>query len=370
MTLQTLHNGDSPSPDRPETVLIVDDERVIRELCEKVLKEYHVLQAGSCAEALHIYQKEHCDLILTDVMMPGGSGIDLLSQVKTLDPNAVVVIMTGFSQKEIILNALREGADDFINKPLNLLQLRTAVEKSLARKRLREELASLKRLDRFKSNFLSLISHKLRTPITAISLFLQNVEKGIYDQNDQIFHQNIRLVNNEVEYLGRLVSDLLSFSKVMEGREGLNLEPCDLNSILVEVIGGTQRKEGIETEFKPSPLPLLRLDRGKITFVFQQVIENAYKFSGETGHVSVTLRIAGDAVHVVVADTGIGIPREELSKVFEKFYQAAPDNAGQVRGFGLGLFYAREFVHQHGGSIAIDSEPQRGSTVTVTLPLQ
>ncbi|WP_246153014.1 hybrid sensor histidine kinase/response regulator [Oryzomonas rubra] len=370
MTLQMLHNGDSPSSDRPETVLIVDDERVIRELCEKVLKEYHILQAGSCAEALQIYQKEHCDLILTDVMMPGGSGIDLLSQVKTLDPNAVVVIMTGFSQKEIILNALREGADDFINKPLNLLQLRTAVEKSLARKRLREELASLKRLDRFKSNFLSLISHKLRTPITAISLFLQNVEKGIYDQNDQGFHQNIKLVNNEAEYLGRLVSDLLSFSKVMEGREGLNLEPCDLNSILVEVIGGTQRKEGIETEFNPSPLPVLRLDRGKITFVFQQVIENAYKFSGETGHVSITLRTTGDAVHVVVADTGIGIPREELSKVFEKFYQADPDNAGQVRGFGLGLFYAREFVHQHGGSITIDSEPQRGSTVTVTLPLQ
>ncbi|KAB0667555.1 hybrid sensor histidine kinase/response regulator [Oryzomonas japonica] len=365
-----LHNEDSPSSDRPETVLIVDDERVIRELCEKVLKEYHVLQAGSCAEALQIYQKEHCDLILTDVMMPGGSGIDLLSQVKTLDPNAVVVVMTGFSQKEIILNALREGADDFINKPLNLLQLRTAVEKSLARKRLREELASLKRLDRFKSNFLSLISHKLRTPITAISLFLQNVEKGIYDQNDQNFRQNIKLVNNEADYLGRLVSDLLSFSRVMEGREGLNLEPCDLNSILVEVIGGSQRKEGIETEFNPSPLPVLRLDRGKITFVFQQVIENAYKFSGETGHVSVTLRTTGDAVHVVVSDTGIGIPREELSKVFEKFYQADPDNAGQVRGFGLGLFYAREFVHQHGGSITIDSEPQRGSTVTVTLPLQ
>ncbi|QEM69448.1 hybrid sensor histidine kinase/response regulator [Geobacter sp. FeAm09] len=364
------HNEGLQPSNKPETVLIVDDEQVIRELCEKVLKEYRILQAGNCAEALQLYQQEHCDLILADVMMPGGSGIDLLSQVKSLDPNAVVIIMTGFSQKEIILNALKEGADDFINKPLNLLQLRTAVEKSLARKRLREELASLKRLDRFKSNFLSLISHKLRTPITAISLFLQNVERGIYDQNDQIFRQNIKLVNNEVEYLGRLVSDLLSFSKVMEGREGLSLEPCDLNSILVEVIGASERKEGIETEFHPSPLPVLQLDRGKITFAFQQVIENAYKFSGETGQVSITLRSTGDAVHVAVADTGIGIPRDELSKVFEKFYQADPDNAGQVRGFGLGLFYAREFVRQHGGSITIDSVPQQGSTVTVTLPLQ
>jgi len=370
MTVQKLHNEDPHPSHPPATVLVVDDERVIRELCEKVLKEYRVLQAGNCAEALQICQKEHCDLVLTDVMMPGGSGIDLLSQVKTLDPNAVVIIMTGFSQKEIILNALREGADDFINKPLNLLQLRTSVEKSLAKKRLKEELASLKRLDRFKSNFLSLISHKLRTPITAISLFLQNVEQGVYDQNDEAFHQNIKLVNNEAHYLGRLVSDLLSFSEVMEGREGLSPEPCDLNGILAEAISGAQRKEGIETEFHVLPLPMLQLDRGKITFAFQQVIENAYKFSGETGHVSIKLSNAGDAVHVVVSDTGIGIPREELSKVFEKFYQADPDNTGQVRGFGLGLFYAREFVRQHGGSINIDSEPQQGSTVTVTLPLQ
>jgi CheY-like chemotaxis protein len=95
MTLQTLHNEDPRQPDTPETILVVDDEPVIRELCEKVLREYRILQAGNCAEALQIYQKEHCDLILTDVMMPGGSGINLLSQVKTLDPNAVVIIMTG-----------------------------------------------------------------------------------------------------------------------------------------------------------------------------------------------------------------------------------------------------------------------------------
>ncbi|MDR3580630.1 MAG: response regulator [Oryzomonas sp.] len=370
MTLQTLHNADPRQPDTQETILVVDDEPVIRDLCEKFLSEYRVLLAGNCAEALQIYQKEHCDLILTDVMMPGGSGINLLSQVKTLDPNAVVIIMTGISQKDIVLTALREGADDFINKPLDLLQLLTAVEKSLARRRLKEEVASLKQLDRFKSNFLSLISHKLRTPITAISLFLQNVEQGVYDLGDEVFRKNIKLVNNEVEYLGRLVSDLLSFSQVMEGHEGLNLEPCDLNGILTEIVNALQRKEGIETEFQVSPLPLLNLDRGKITYAFQRIIENAYKFTGETGRVSITLCRAGDTAQVVVTDTGIGIPRQELSKVFEKFYQADPDNAGQVRGFGLGLFYAREFVRQHGGSINIDSEPQQGSTVTVTLPLQ
>jgi len=370
MTLNALHNENPRQSGTRETILVVDDEPIIRDLCERVLREYRVLLAENGAEALQIYQKERCDLILTDVMMPGGSGINLLSQVKTLDPNAVVIIMTGFSQNDIILTALREGADDFINKPLNLLHLKTAVEKTLARKRLKEEVSNLKRLDRLKSNFLSLISHKLRTPITAISLFLQNVEKGVYDLNDEVYRRNIKLVNNEVEYLGRLVSDLLSFSEIMEGDQGLNLEPCDLNSILTEIVIASRLKGGIETEIQASPSLLLNLDRGKITFVFRQIIENAYKFTGETGHVSIALRSVGNTVQVVVTDTGIGIPREELPKVFEKFYQADPGNCGQVRGFGLGLFYAREFVRQHGGSISIASEPQQGSTVTVTLPLQ
>lgn len=373
MSLSKRQGGDTQTQPERETILVVDDEKIIRELCEKALKDYHVLQAGTCSEAMRLYEREPVDLILSDVMMPGGTGIDLLRQVKQLDPNAVVIIMTGFAEKEVILNALKSGADDFINKPLNLLQLRTAVESALGKKRLKEELANLKRLDRLKSNFLSLISHKLRTPITAISLFLQNVQQGVHDMDEPFFRQNAKLINEEASYLGRMVTDLLTFSQVMEGSEGLKREPCDLNSIVAEVLQSSreaQAKPGIDTEVHEALLPVMRLDQTKIAFALQQIIDNAYKFSGETGHVSVTLCNNGDKVCVVVADTGFGIPRDEIAKVFEKFYQIDPDNTGQVRGFGLGLFYAREFVRQHGGSVSIESEAGVGTTVTVTLPLQ
>lgn len=355
------------------SILIVDDEKIIRDLCKKALKEYDVLQAGTCSEALHLYENKRPDLILTDVMMPGGTGIDLLRQVKELDLNAAVIVMTGFADKEIILNALKEGADDFINKPLNLLQLRTAVEKALGRKRLKEELANLKQLDRLKSNFLSLISHKLRTPITAISLFLQNVQQGFFAQDDPNFLQNAQLIYDEAAYLGRLVADLLIFSQVMVGGDGLHLESCDLNDIVTEVLQASreaQSKPGIDTDFEKGDFPLIHLDRAKIVFALQQIIDNAYKFSGAVGQVSIRLRNGRDKAFIVISDSGIGIPREEIAKVFEKFYQIDPDNAGQVRGFGLGLFYAREFVRQHGGGISMDSEPGLGTTVTVTLPLQ
>ena len=373
MTMQHLHSEVLAPQRKTPTILIVDDEVVIRELCAKALKDYEVFQAGTCEDALRVYEKESIDLILTDVMMPGGTGLDLLRQVKSIDPTAVVIIMTGFVEKDIILGALKEGADDFINKPLNMLQLKTAVEKALAKKALKEELANLKKLDRLKSVFLSLISHKLRTPITTISLFLQDIQHGVYDMNDPAFAQNVKMINEETTYLSRMVSDLLVFSQVMEGGEGLQREPCDLNLIVASIVHGSQEaqnKPAVETFFQEVPLPLISLDRKKITFALQQIIDNAYKFSGEVGNVSISLIDAGDSVCVLVSDTGIGLSLDEIHKVFEKFYQIDPGNTGQVRGFGLGLFYAREFIRLHGGTVNLDSQPGLGATVTVMLPLQ
>jgi two-component system sensor histidine kinase/response regulator len=374
MMLQHLHSEVIAPQTKTAAILIVDDEVVIRELCAKALKGYDVFHAGSCEDALRVYEKESIDLVLTDVMMPGGTGLDLLRKVKDIDPTAVVIIMTGFVEKDIILAALKEGADDFINKPINLLQLKTSVEKALAKKALKEELANLKKLDLLKSIFLSLISHKLRTPITAISLFLQDIQHGVYDMNDPAFTRNVQMINEETFYLIRIVNDLLAFSQVMEGNGGgLQREPCDLNLIVAAIVYGSQEaqsKPGIETDFHEVALPPLNLDRKKITFALQQIIDNAYKFSGELGSVSISLLDAGDNVCIIVSDTGVGMPRDEIPKVFEKFYQIDPGNTGQVRGFGLGLFYAREFVRLHGGSVSLDSQPGLGATVTVMLPMQ
>jgi signal transduction histidine kinase len=354
-------------------ILVVDDDCIIRDLCERALRGFKVFQAGSCAEAMKIYHREPVNLVLTDVMMPGGSGIDLLKKIKGQNPNAIVIIMTGFLDKEVILDALKEGADDFISKPLNLLQLKSAVEKALSRRRLKEELANLKQLDRLKSNFLSIISHKLRTPITTISLFFQNIDQGVNGSFDETFRQNARLINDEAAHLGRLVEDLLTFSQVMVGSVGLVFEKTDLVDIVTDVLKNSQEaqsKPGVEMIVTKDTLPSMNLDRPKITFAIQQIIDNAFKFSGETGRISIALRYFDDRVHIVVADSGVGIPREELAKVLEKFYQIDPDNTGQVRGFGLGLYYAREFVRQHGGGLSIESEQGCGTTITITLPVQ
>ena len=371
--IKSRKNGaEAPLHAGKTTILVVDDDACIRDLCERALREYRVLQAGSGQEALRVYRKEPVDLILSDVMMPNGSGIELLKQVKQLDPTAAVIIMTGFSEKEVILNALKEDADDFINKPLNLLQLKTSVDKVLAKKALKEELANIKRADQLKSNFLSLISHKLRTPITGISLFLQNIQRGVYDSDKEMFLQNVSLATEEAAHLSRLVADLLTFSRVMIDAEDSFREECDLNAIASELLIKSRELHGklsIEIDLNLGQLPMMNLYRNKISFALYQIIDNAFKFSGEYGHVVITTVAASNEVCIIVSDSGVGIPRSEFSKLFEKFYQIDPDNTGQVRGFGLGLYYARDFIRQHGGNISLDSEPGLGTTVTICLPL-
>jgi signal transduction histidine kinase len=352
-----------------KTLLIVDDEAVIRDLCKRALRDYNVLEAGNGEEALEVFARGGVDVILTDVMMPKLDGLELLKRLKELEPMVVVIMMTGFADKELILKALKADADDFINKPLNLLQLKSAVDKALVKKALKEEITNLRNLDKFKTNFLSLISHKFRTPITVISLFLQNLAAGLYDPEED--RENLGLVYEEACYLGRLVSDLLTFSSWMDSGNGLNLEPCDLNSLIPKLFDTClQRsdKMGLNSEYNLETTPALFLDRKKFGFALQQVIDNAIKFSDEDGRVSVSLKQSGDHCHIVIEDEGIGIPKEQLPRIFEKFYQIDEDRTGQIRGFGLGLFYAREFVRMHGGSISVDSEPDVGTRVQITIP--
>ncbi|MBW2690158.1 MAG: response regulator, partial [Deltaproteobacteria bacterium] len=197
------------------TILVVDDEEIIRDICVRTLKNYRTLQAENGQEALRILDHKKVDLVLVDVMMPVMNGLELLQNIKEQDPEQLVVVMTGYADKDIILRALKARADDFIHKPINLLQLRTSIANALEKKDLRRELVQLKQLDRIKSDFLGLISHKLRTPTTSISLFIQNLASGSLDLEDPGFASALDAIREESEYLAYLIQDLLYYSDII-----------------------------------------------------------------------------------------------------------------------------------------------------------
>lgn len=355
-------------------ILVVDDEAVIRDLCSRVLKGYRILQAATGDEALNILGQHQVDVVLSDVMMPQMSGLDLLKTIKEKEPNQAVVVMTGYADRETILRALKADADDFISKPINLLELKTTIDKVLEKKALKEELVHLKRSDRLKSDFLGLVSHKLKTPITAISLFIQNLARGIGDPSDPSFRKTLALIMEESSYLEYLIQDLLYYSEIIlqEGPPRLstvNLRDLALTSLNEMRDAAAERGVALTSSLQ-GDYPDSELDRQRIDFALRALIDNAIKFTPKGGSVSLTGEVTEDSVRLAIRDTGKGIPQAELPKIFEKFHQVDPVHTGQVRGFGLGLFYARQFVQSHGGRLHLESEPGRGTTVTVVLPRQ
>lgn len=353
-------------------VLAVDDEDAILDLCSRALKSYRFQKAKDGREALEHLAKNHVDLVLTDVMMPAMNGLELLERIKEQDPEQLVIIMTGFGEKDVILRALKAKADDFINKPLNLAQLKATVGKALERKRLRQELVQLKQLDRLKADFLGLVSHKLRTPATSLSLFIQNLASGAVDPQDDDFDQVLKAMEEESRYLAQLIQDLLAYSEVILREEKLELETFDLKGLAASLLStrreAARRKDVRLCNELPDAWPATVVDKQRIRFVLAALLDNAIKFTPAGGQVSLTGKVEDTTVSLTVGDTGPGIAAEELPKIFEKFYQVDPAHTGQVRGFGLGLFYARKFVHDLQGKLIMESSPGEGTRVTIILP--
>jgi signal transduction histidine kinase len=354
------------------TVLVVDDEEVIRDLCSRALKPFHVIEAENGEAALNLLEHEDVDVVLTDIMMPHTSGLELLQEVKKRQPNQTVIVMTGYADKEIILKALKADADDFISKPINLLQLRTVIDKVLEKKALKEELVQLKKMDQLKTDFLGLVSHKLKTPVTALSLFIQNLARGVGDPDDPNFQKHLKLMQDESHYLVYLIQDLLYYSEIILQESSLKLAPSELRSVVMAAYIEAQtdcNKKGINLINElPEQCPPTQFDRKRIRFIVQALLDNAIKFTPPGGQITVFGEYGESACKLGIRDTGPGIDEKEQKKVFEKFYQVDPLHTGQVRGFGLGLFYARQFAKAHGGNIKLESEPGKGTTSWLILP--
>jgi len=224
-----------------------------------------------------------------------------------------------------------------------------------------------------KEEFIAVASHQLRTPVTEVDWGLQALA------GDESLNENAKaLVANSLassRKLLKIVEDLLSISKIEEGRFGYNFEPVEplgfFEKILEEEMPRVNRS-GIRLYFdKPKePLPNVLLDQAKISMVVSNLIDNAIRYNVPNGEITVSLKKSaeGPFIEVAVKDTGIGIPPEEMGKVFGKFFRSSNAVKFQTDGSGLGLYIAKNIVQAHGGNIRAESELNRGTTFAFTLP--
>jgi len=227
---------------------------------------------------------------------------------------------------------------------------------------------------RLQEEFISTASHELKTPLTTVKGYLQLINRQLHreDQSPARIGRFTREMEQQVRRLEDLVSDLLDVSRIQQGRVELRLEQFDMTELAANVLSrfeySQERTAKLELVIE-APDPVIGTwDRGRIDQVLTNLISNAVKYSPDGGEVHVRVRRVADFVQITVRDTGIGITHDERAKLFQPFVRGE-NVRREINGTGLGLYITRRIVQNHRGNISVKSEPGRGSTFTVRLPL-
>jgi signal transduction histidine kinase len=247
------------------------------------------------------------------------------------------------------------------------------VQRELRRRsgELAEQNERLLEVDRLKDEFVSLISHEFRTPLTSMHGYLDLLRE---DEDALTLKQRefLRVLDRNTQRLLRLVDDLLFVAQLDAGKLHFAPEPVDPAAVARECIDAIRplaSAKGVEVGFAAGSVPLFAADRARIVQLLDNLLTNAVKFTPGGGRVHLRLAVKGDRVIFEVSDTGIGIPAAERNQVFERFFRTDRATRRAIPGSGLGLAVVKSIVEAHGGTIAITSSGRTGTTFRVELPV-
>lgn len=372
-------------------LLIIDDEIGIRKGCRRVLEPagFTVETAASFQEGLYKIQQEQFDMVLLDVMMPDGRGVDLLEPIHKQDPDAIAVVITGYATVELAVETIKRGAYDLITKPFTpdmlLMTVNRGLEKrrfSLDAKRLREleqearTLAEAKeqaeKLNEFKSAFVTMVAHELRSPVTGVQSLVRTMTRGMAGELTANQEELLTRVETRLDFLLSLINDLLALAASKSLAAENALQPVELRAVLQRVVdrhSDEARSKGVEIDQSLSADASLRASEDGLESILGNVIGNAVKYTPSGGQVRLEGAIDGVDMVLKVIDTGIGIAKEDIPHIGEEFFRARSAHKQAVPGTGLGMSIACQYLERYGGSMHIDSEEGKGTTVTLRLPL-
>jgi signal transduction histidine kinase len=361
----------------PEMVVVIDDDYTMRLSCGKILTKMgfraEIFEDG--ARGLDGVATAKPAMVIVDLKMPGISGMEVISRVHEIDPQIVIVVITGYATIDTAVEAVRRGAYDFLPKPFSPDELRLIVNRGLERRRLALQ-SQQHEIEQtmLKRRFVTFVSHQLRTPLVAIHQYL-DVLKHLEQEDDVPRFRRGEWLDRcltRIEELQNLITDWLTLAQVEGGTLSKERIKVDLSAVISDILKAYEQTASDKSVSFEAHLPddclFVWGDRNCLNVLFDNLITNAIKYNKPGGKVTVSGSQSRGEVVVAVADSGVGIPEKYLPFLFEEFFRVKDDSAKKTVGTGLGLHISKKIVSEMGGTIDVQSEAGVGSTFCVRLP--
>jgi PAS domain S-box-containing protein len=234
-----------------------------------------------------------------------------------------------------------------------------------------EDVTPFRQLDRMKSDFVNMVAHELRSPLVAIrqidSVLLEGLGGPLQDKQQELLGRSLVKIDTLLD----LINDLLEMARLEAGERVRHRVPTDIGPIIEEtaaLMEARAREQGLNLSISLGDLPRVSADPKQLEEVLTNLISNAINYSPDGGRIGITAREAGEFLEIMVTDQGVGIPSEELPKIFDRFYRVKHPKTRRVMGTGLGLSIVKGIVEAHGGSVDVKSAPNEGTTFRILLP--
>ncbi|WP_187254489.1 ATP-binding protein [Alkalicoccus halolimnae] len=403
-------------------ILLADDEPVNVQVIMNFLEldGYEVTPVMNGKDILTAVKRKTFDLVILDMMMPELSGYNTckILRKKYSMTELPILMLTAQNKVEDRIASYEAGANDYLVKPADRKELLIRVKTHLQHAEAVSELekrkadlekmnmvleerveirtqeleaanqdlqcknAQLKDMEASRQQMLSNISHELGTPITFLQNYVQTVREGYIAADDEVY---LTLVQKKVKMLERLINDLYELVKLESGTLNVQLEPVDFHSWITELHESYSLEAAQEGWDFPDPVInmgpddqkiIVEVDKERMNQVFQNILSNAVKHAESGGEIFMKAELrentesdSGGEVVIHITDNGLGIDREQLNNIFERFYRA-PKEGGQKEGSGLGLAITRGIITRHGGEIWAESEIGKGTTISFSLPVR
>lgn len=363
-------------------VLVVDDEAGIRSGTRRILQNhsvdfpfmdeavhFEVLEAGSGEEAIPIIDEARPEIVLLDNKLPGIEGIEVLEYIRNKQYDILVIMITSYASLELAVKATRDGAYDFIPKPFTPQELRSSLEnvtKKIFLKRMTQKLNQDARQIRFQ--FLSVLSHELKAPLHAIEGYVKMIQQRELGNELKDYNEIVERTLQRVQGMRNLILDLLDFTKIESGKPTQHIQEINLTEIVRTAIDTIQPyaiQKDVSISLDAPEEVLLMADPEEMEIVLNNLLSNAVKYNKPQGSVHCRLHQEGKQIRLEVSDTGIGMDKEDIDKLFRDFVRIRNPKTRNISGSGLGLSIVKKILQLYEADISVKSEPDIGSTFII-----